>query len=91
MNELAVFTLGFLCSSAIFIGIKVWSKTTPTVIVQRTVESPDGKRETVTEPVVTSSVRRLDRPNNEKARKFATGSYQREMEEAVTRGEGYPL
>jgi hypothetical protein len=82
---LAAFALGFLCSCALFL---VLGREKAPVYVQRVTEEADGSKQTVIEPVYRG---KSSAPDNEKARKYATGRYQREKEEVITRGEGYTV
>lgn len=86
LQLIIAFSLGFACGL-----LGMWKRgATPQVIVQREIQMADGEKKTVTEPVYMSPGAGKERPDNEKARRFATTAYSREMEEALTRGEGYP-
>ncbi len=76
LSEIVAYTLGFLCASVLmYLKFNIRSGSKP----EDTPSTPGMVAKFLTQ-----------RPDNTKARSYATNSYYREKEEAVTRGEGYP-
>ena len=81
MTEILMFALGLLCGAILMY----------LVMGARNHAKAGVAPEATPEPASAVSRFLTQRPNNELARKYATASYYNEKEEAITRGEGYPV